>query len=113
MIGKQYIRPSVRLILEAMIMNKEDKIVDRKIGNIVVQRHHELDFTPEGMICLIRRLEEYNPSEYDHSHISEDITTDYKWDNSIAEEDREGKPYDFWQAAYNLRASILETLGVI
>lgn len=86
--------------LEACGMNKEARVEDRKIGDRVVQRHCALDFSKDGMICLIRRLEEYNPN--DHWDFGGDIN-----DNGESTEESE-----MWDAARNLRSSILETLQI-
>jgi len=85
--------------LEAIVSTK-DELVDRTVGNKVVCRSHDFDFTPSGMICLIRRLNEYNPRDY----------RDFYGDVDEYGETEEEKEY--YEAAYNLRSCILEVLKI-
>ena len=92
-----------------------DEIRDRKVGNMVVCRAHALGFDKSSMICLLRRLKEYNPDDFDHSDCDFG-STDYDWDQYdirlYGEEYKDGQPYDFWAAAHSLRSSIMETIGI-
>lgn len=99
------------------IMNaSEDRVVDRKVEDKIISRAHRLGFDKDSMICLIRRLEEYNPDQFDHSDCDFNRNTDYDWgpEELIYHEEghREKHPYDFFSAALQLRSCILETLGI-
>ncbi len=98
--------------LQAMIQNEPDRLVNRMIGEKVIMRHHELDFSPDGMICLIRRLKEYDPSQFDYSDLDPKIVTDYDWTEETEEQYRDGLPFDLYSAAHSLRSCILETLQI-
>ena len=89
--------------LEACTMGKEAKIENRMIGDKVVQRHLALDFDKSGMICLIRRLQEFNAN--DHFDFSECELPEGEFAESVEES-------EVWSAARNLGSTILEVLGV-
>jgi hypothetical protein len=87
--------------LEATTMTNKAEVVDRKIGDKVVQRHLGVGFDKQGMICLIRRLMEFDANQ--HFDFSEcDKTDDYE----------SSEEAQVWDAARNLGSSILETLGI-
>ncbi|HEX9805114.1 MAG TPA: hypothetical protein VGA67_05520, partial [Candidatus Dojkabacteria bacterium] len=75
-----------------------DEIRDRKIDSVVICKAHALGFDKANMICLIRRLEEYNPEDFDHSGC-EYGSTDYDWDGDIEEGYKEHPLYDFHYAS--------------
>jgi hypothetical protein len=90
--------------LEACTMTEPSHIVDRTTSNGNVYQHHlQTGFDKEGMICLIRRLMEYNPRDH--------------WDFTGCEPSEEHKEEsqeerDLWDAANNLVSSILETVQI-
>jgi len=89
--------------LEACTMGKEAKIENRMIGDKVVQQHLALEFDKSGMICLIRRLQEFNAN--DHFDFSECDVPEGEFAESVEES-------EVWNAARNLGSTILEVLGV-
>ena len=89
--------------LEACTMGKEAKIENRMIGDKVVQKHLALEFDKSGMICLIRRLQEFNAN--DHFDFSECDVPEGEFAESVEES-------EVWNAARNLGSTILEVLGV-
>ena len=93
--------------LEACSMTSPAAIEDRKIGDRVVQRHLALGFDRAGMVCLIRRLKEFNLSE--HEELAEKYPEKEYGDESRIDGSDHISP---WDAAYSLVSSILETLQI-
>lgn len=89
--------------LEACTLSKKDHLVPIEIGGKVYGNKYGIGFDKTGMICLIRRLMEYNP----HDH----------WDFTGCEPSQECKEEsqeerELWEASYHLVSSILETLQI-
>lgn len=88
--------------LEAATRSKEPHAVPIEVSGQCFGHKYGIGFDKPGMICLIRRLMEFDAEKYEYE-------SEVDLDPESADYNCE---YDPWFVAYNLVSSILETLDI-